>query len=70
MVVRWDTEAVDTLRKFDIPRSPVLSMNELAEDAPLRASGSIVEVPHKERGRYLTIGSPHFETRMRAKHSH
>jgi len=33
-------------------------MKELAADALLRASGSIVEVPYKERGRYLTIGSP------------
>ena len=24
----------------------------------LRKSGSIVEVPHKERGTYLTVGSP------------
>jgi formyl-CoA transferase len=51
-------EAVDILRKFDIPCSPVFSMKELAESADLRASGSIVEVDHKERGKYLTIGSP------------
>jgi formyl-CoA transferase len=51
-------EAVDILRKFDIPCSPVLSMKELANDESLRKSGSIVEVPHKERGTYLTIGSP------------
>jgi formyl-CoA transferase len=51
-------EAVDILRKFDIPCSPVFSMKELAESADLRESGSIVEVDHKERGKYLTIGSP------------
>jgi formyl-CoA transferase len=51
-------EAVDILRKFDIPCSPVFSMKELAESPDLRASGSIVEVDHKERGKYLTIGSP------------
>jgi formyl-CoA transferase len=51
-------EAVDILRKFDIPCSPVFSMKELAESVDLRASGSIVEVDHKERGKYLTIGSP------------
>ena len=51
-------EAVDILRKYDIPCSPVLSMKELAGDESLRASGSIVEVPHKQRGSYLTIGSP------------
>ena len=51
-------EAVDILRKFDIPCAPVLSMKELAADKSLRASGSIVEVPHKERGSYITVGSP------------
>ena len=51
-------EAVDILRKFDIPCAPVLSMKEIANDPSLRASGTIVEVPHKERGAYLTVGSP------------
>jgi len=51
-------EAVDILRKFDIPCAPVLSMKEIAESPDLRASGSIVEVDHKVRGKYLTIGSP------------
>ena len=51
-------EAVDILRKFDIPCAPVLTMKELANDASLRASGTIVEVPHKARGTYLTVGSP------------
>ena len=37
-------EAVDILRKFDIPCAPVLSMKELADDPSLRASGTIVEV--------------------------
>jgi formyl-CoA transferase len=51
-------EAVDILRKFDIPCSPVLSMKELLHDESLRKSGSIVEVPHKGRGSYFTVGSP------------
>ncbi len=51
-------EAVDVLRKFDIPCSPVLSMKEIANDPSLRASGTIAEVEHKERGKYLTVGSP------------
>ncbi|MDO9422360.1 MAG: formyl-CoA transferase [Herminiimonas sp.] len=52
-------EAVDYLRKFDIPCAPVLSMKELANDESLRKSGSIVEVEHKGRGdKYLTVGSP------------
>ena len=51
-------EAVDILREFDIPCAPVFSMKELAESPDLRKSGSIVEVDHKVRGKYLTIGSP------------
>jgi formyl-CoA transferase len=51
-------EAVNILRKFDIPCAPVFSMKELLNDKSLRASGSIVEVPHKERGSYFTVGSP------------
>ncbi len=33
-------------------------MKELAASPDLRKSGSIVEVDHKVRGKYLTIGSP------------
>ena len=51
-------EAVDVLRQFDIPCAPVLTMKELANDPSLRASGTIAEVDHKERGKYLTVGSP------------
>ena len=51
-------EAVDIFRKFDIPCAPVLSMKEIANDPSLRKSGTIVEVDHKKRGKYLTVGSP------------
>ena len=51
-------EAVDILREYDIPCAPVFSMRELADSPDLRKSGSIVEVDHKVRGKYLTIGSP------------
>jgi formyl-CoA transferase len=51
-------EAVDILRRYEVPTAPVLSMKEIAHDPALRASGSIVEVAHKERGTYLTVGSP------------
>ena len=51
-------EAVDILRKFDIPCAPVLTMKEIANDPSLRASGTIVEVDHKTRGKYITVGSP------------
>ncbi|MFL6086761.1 MAG: formyl-CoA transferase [Mycobacterium sp.] len=51
-------EAVDILRKFEVPCAPVLSMKEIAYDPALRASLSVVEVEHKERGTYLTVGCP------------
>jgi len=51
-------EAVDILRKFEVPCGPVLSMKDLAYDPFLRASGSIVEVQHETRGTYLTVGCP------------
>jgi formyl-CoA transferase len=51
-------EAVDILRTFEVPCAPVLSMKEIAYDPALRASGSVVEVNHKERGTYLTVGCP------------
>ena len=51
-------EAVDILRKYEVPCAPVLSMKEIAYDPALRASGSVVEVEHKERGTYLTVGCP------------
>jgi formyl-CoA transferase len=51
-------EAVDILRKFDIPCAPVMSMKDLAGDPSLRASGTIVEVQHPQLGSYLTVGSP------------
>jgi formyl-CoA transferase len=51
-------EAVNVLRKFDIPCAPVMTMKELANDPSLRASGTITEVDHKARGKYLTVGSP------------
>jgi formyl-CoA transferase len=55
---RTKFEAVDVLRKYDVPCAPVMSMKEIENDPSLRASGSIVEVEHKARGKYLTVGSP------------
>ena len=51
-------EAVDILRTYEVPCAPVLSMKEIAYDPALRQSGTVVEVAHKERGTYLTVGSP------------
>jgi formyl-CoA transferase len=51
-------EAMDILNKYHIPCGPILSMKEIAEEPSLRASGTIVEVDHPERGKYLTVGNP------------
>lgn len=51
-------EAVEILRKYEIPCAPVLSMKEIENDAFLRSNGSIVEVQQEQRGSYLTVGSP------------
>jgi formyl-CoA transferase len=51
-------EAMDLLNKHDIPCGPILSMKELAAEPSLRATGTIVEVDHPKRGKYLTVGNP------------
>ena len=51
-------EVMDICNKLDIPQGPILSMKELAEDEGLRATGTIVEVDHPERGKYLSVGCP------------
>jgi len=51
-------EAMEILNKFDIPCGPILSMKELAEDQSLRKTGTVVEVDHPTRGKYLSVGNP------------
>jgi formyl-CoA transferase len=51
-------EAMDVLNKYDVPCGPILSMKEIAEEPALRATGTIVEVDHPIRGKYLTVGNP------------
>jgi len=51
-------EVMDICNPLDIPVGPILSMKEIAEDEGLRATGTIVEVDHPERGPYLTVGLP------------
>jgi len=41
-----------------VPCGPVLSMKEIAEEQALRNTGTVVEVDHKKRGKYLTVGYP------------
>ncbi|WP_313169013.1 formyl-CoA transferase [Massilia oculi] len=62
-VEEWSTtltkfEAMDILNKYDIPCGPILSMKEIAQEPSLRATGTIVEVDHPERGSYLSVGNP------------
>jgi formyl-CoA transferase len=51
-------EAMQLLNEHDIPCGPILSMQELAAEPSLRATGTIVEVDHPKRGKYLTVGNP------------
>ena len=51
-------EAMDLLNQYDIPCGPILSMKELAEEPSLRKTGTVVEVDHPKRGKYLTVGNP------------
>jgi formyl-CoA transferase len=51
-------EAMDILNRYDIPCGPILSMKEIAEDPSLRATGTVVEVDHPTRGKYLSVGNP------------
>ena len=51
-------EAMEILNKYDIPCGPILSMKEIAEEQSLRKTGTVVEVDHPTRGKYLTVGNP------------
>jgi formyl-CoA transferase len=51
-------EAMEILNNYDIPCGPILSMKELAHEPSLRATGTVVEVDHPKRGKYLTVGNP------------
>jgi formyl-CoA transferase len=51
-------EAMDILNKLDIPCGPILSMKEIAYEPSLRETGTVVEVDHPKRGKYLTVGNP------------
>jgi formyl-CoA transferase len=51
-------EVMDTLNPLNVPCGPILSMKELAEEPSLRKTGTVVEVDHPTRGKYLTVGNP------------
>ena len=51
-------EVMDICNGVDIPVGPILSMKEIAEEPSLRKTGTVVEVDHPKRGKYLTVGNP------------
>jgi formyl-CoA transferase len=53
---KW--EVMEKLNAYNIPCGPILSTKELIEDETLAELGSVVEVPHPERGTFKTVGCP------------
>ena len=51
-------EVMEICNPLNIPVGPILSTKELIEDEGLRATGTIVDVDHPERGRYTSVGCP------------
>jgi formyl-CoA transferase len=51
-------EVMDICNGVDIPVGPILSMKEIAEEPSLRKTGTVVEVDHPTRGKYLSVGNP------------
>jgi formyl-CoA transferase len=51
-------EVMNICNEHDIPVGPILSMKEIAEEQSLRDTGTVVEVDHPGRGKYLTVGNP------------
>ena len=51
-------EVMEILNPLNVPCGPVLSMKELAEEESLRASGTVVEIDHPPRGKYVSVGNP------------
>lgn len=51
-------EVMEICNQHDIPVGPILSMKEIAEEPSLRKTGTVVEVDHPVRGKYLTVGNP------------
>ena len=51
-------EVMDICNPLNIPVGPILSMKEVAEEQSLRDTGTVVEVDHPTRGKYLSVGNP------------
>ncbi|SFE42777.1 formyl-CoA transferase [Roseivivax sediminis] len=51
-------EVMDICNPLGIPVGPILSTKEIIEDDGLRKTGTIVEVDHPKRGKYVSVGCP------------
>jgi formyl-CoA transferase len=51
-------EVMRRLNEHDVPCGPILDMREIAEERALRETGTVVEVDHPKRGKFLTVGNP------------
>ncbi len=51
-------EVMELLNPLEVPCGPILSMKEIAAEPALRETGTVVEVDHPKRGKYLTVGNP------------
>ena len=63
IIERWTArrtkfEVMEALNAIDVPCGPVLSTKDILDDRALYDRGFLVEVPHPERGTYVTVGSP------------
>src|SRR3546814_6004633 len=59
-------EVMAACNPLDIPCGPILSMKELAEEPSQRATGTIVEVGHPERSKYLTVRSAEHKSELQS----
>ena len=63
MIEQWTMtktkfEVMATLNPLNVPCGPILSIEELINEAALVKTGTVVEVDHPERGPYRTVGNP------------
>ncbi|MEE8436247.1 MAG: formyl-CoA transferase, partial [bacterium] len=53
---KW--EILEQMNKQDIPCGPIMSTKELIEEPSLIKRGMVTEVPHSQRGSFMTVGCP------------
>ena len=58
-------EVMEKCNAVDIPVGPILSMKEIAEEPSLRKTGTVVEVDHPTRGKYLIVSATRSRCRIR-----